>query len=167
MPSGYRFTNRFWIYVIGHDDGRQKVGFSNNPANRARVLKVTGQPQFKVHYQHEVPPDDVRFIEQLAHHILQDKALGAEWFDVTPAGAKQAVVSAVARYADGERAPGRDPRLVRNIPVRVLISAEDAERITNFRAQAPGIPSRSEAIRILVAEALDARERKPKTGAGE
>ena len=161
MPSGYRFTTRFWIYVLGHEDGPQKVGFSNDPDTRARTLKVAGRPHFIVHYRHEVPPHDVRFIEQLAHHLLEDKALGREWFDVTPDEAARAVASAVERYAAGERAPGRDPSTLCNIPVRVLVSAEEAERITEFRARTPGIPTRSEAIRMLVLEALDAREKSP------
>jgi len=44
----------------------------------------------------------------------------------------------------------------------MVVSRAFAERIDAFRAQEPSVPNRSEAIRILVNEALAAREAKLK-----
>lgn len=43
----------------------------------------------------------------------------------------------------------------------MVVTKAFADRLDAFRAQEPGLPNRSEAIRILVNEALEARSRKP------
>lgn len=159
MPSGYRFTNRFWVYVIGHETGRQKVGFSNDPATRARALKVTGQPQFQVHFKHEVAPEDVRGIEKLAHHLLDAKALGREWFDVAPGEAIHAVASAVERYTAGERAPERDPETLVRKSRSIVLSASLVNEIYDWIKRQPGpVMSFSKAVRIITERAIEAEE---------
>ncbi|TXN22078.1 GIY-YIG nuclease family protein [Methylobacterium sp. WL19] len=156
MFDDTRLSGRYWIYVIGHDRGRQKVGFSNCPPVRARALKETGKPQFKVHYQHEVPSDDVRGVEQLAHYILEDRALGREWFDVTPDEAKDAVASAAERYAAGERAPGRDPDTLCNLQRSVVLPVTVVDDIYEWIKRQPGpAMSFSRAVRTLTLRAIE------------
>lgn len=56
------------------------------------------------------------------------------------------------------------PRKLKDGPADVrlpmVVSQAFADRLDAFRAKEPGIPNRSEAIRILVGEALDARDAK-------
>lgn len=144
-----------FVYVIGHDTGPQKVGFSYNPEKRARVLKVAGEPHYKVHYAHPVESNVVREIESLAHWLLDDHALGRERFDVTPAVAAQAVQDAVTWHAAGQRAPGRDPATLCNITRTVTLSHELWEAVENWRRTRRPIPSLSKAIRTIVDEQLD------------
>jgi len=65
------------------------------------------------------------------------------------------------------RISGGMPRKLKDGPADVrlpmVVSQAFADRLDAFRAKEPGVPNRSEAIRLLVSEALDARERqKPK-----
>jgi len=159
MFEDTRLSGRYWIYVIGHDTGPQKVGFSNCPAIRAKALKVKGQPQFLVHYQHEVAPDDVRGVEALAHHLLDAKALGKERFDVTPGEAIHAVADATERYAAGERAPERTDLLTERI--NLVCGVSFVEMVNDWRRTQRPIPSWGKAVRDLVDRALDARDAKP------
>ncbi len=149
----------FYVYVIGHDSGPQKVGYSGDPAYRAWCLKVARKPHFSVHYQLEICAQDVIGVEVLAHWLLRDSALGKEWFNVTPKQAAGAIDRAAAMYARGERAPPRSDLMV--VPIATSFPVELLDRLTAFRAKEPGLPNRSEAIRILVNEALEARSRKP------
>lgn len=65
------------------------------------------------------------------------------------------------------QAIGGMPKKLKDGPADVrlpmVVSQAFADRLDAFRAKEPGVPNRSEAIRILVNEALEARERtKPK-----
>jgi len=152
-----------YVYVIGHDDGPQKIGISNHPPTRAKALKVAGEPHYLVHFATLVPADDALGIEGLAHWILRDVALGRERFAVTPAQAEATVVDAVARYGVGERVPPREDLMDQRVAVMMPRSLLD--RIEDWRAGQPKIPSWSNAVRMLVDRAIEAeaRERtKPK-----
>ncbi|MGU3286417.1 hypothetical protein [Methylobacterium mesophilicum] len=64
--------------------------------------------------------------------------------------------------AEGQ-ATGSMPKQLKDGPAKVrlpmVVSEAFAERLDAFRSREPGVPNRSEAIRILVNEALEARER--------
>ena len=66
-----------------------------------------------------------------------------------------------------ERKPGRMPKRLKDgkaeVRLPMVVSRAFVERLDAFRAQEPGLPNRSEAIRILVNEALDARQPTPST----
>lgn len=145
-----------FVYVIGHDTGPQKVGFSYNPEKRARVLKVAGEPHYKVHYAHPVESDVVREIEALAHWLLDEHALGRERFDVTPDVAAQAVKDAVAWHAAGQRAPGRDPATLCNVYKTVSLPPEAWAFVEKWRRSQQGpVMSLSKAVRTIVDGQLD------------
>lgn len=161
MPETYSPAGFLYVYVIGHDEGPQKIGISNSPPTRAKALKVAGRPHYTVHASALVHEADALGIERLAHWILRDEALGYERFSVTPATAEATVVDAIFRYADGERVPPRTDLMTRR--VQLMVSQSFADAVEDWRAGQVPIPSWSEAVRILVDEALDARERtKPK-----
>lgn len=148
---------RSFVYVIGRDDGPQKVGFSQFPNARAKGLKPTGKPHLKVHAHVAVMADVVREIEALAHWLLRDHALGGELFDVTPERAAQAIAEAAERHAAGQRAPKPDTGRY-----QVAVPQAWIERLDEWRAQQRPVLTKAEAVRQLVTEALDAREKPQK-----
>ena len=145
-----------FVYVIGQEHGPQKVGFSQFPDARLKWLMATRGGSLRVHARIAVMADIVREVEALAHWLLCDRALGGEMFDVSPSEAAQAIVEAAERYADGQRAPSG-----RTDDGRVNVPAPEAwiERLDVWRVAQRPIASRAEAVRKLVTEALDARER--------
>jgi hypothetical protein len=91
-----------YVYVIGANDGPQKVGFSTNPAIRCRSF---GVGRYKVHHAHEVYTRDARAIERYAHCLLYEHHFRGEWFNVSPWDARVAIVDAVLAILRGEKAP--------------------------------------------------------------
>jgi len=165
MPEPEALTGLLYVYVIGHDEGPQKIGISNHPPTRAKALKVTGQPQYKVHFATLVPEADALGVERLAHWILRDAALGRERFDVSIAQAIQTVENAAARHAAGERAPPRDDLMSER--VQLMVSASFVNDVEEWRKLQPGkLMTWSGALRRIVEERIAAdrpRERtKPK-----
>lgn len=61
-----------------------------------------------------------------------------------------------------ERSTGGMPKRLKDgkadVRLPMVVSQAFADRLDAFRKEEPGLPNRSEAIRILVSEALDARE---------
>jgi hypothetical protein len=146
-----------FVYVIGQEHGPQKVGFSQFPDARVKGLKATKGGSLRVHARIAVMADIVREVEALAHWLLRDHALGGEMFDVSREDAARAIAEAAERHADGQRAPS-----TRADEGRVNVPAPEAwiERLDVWRVAQRPIASRAEAVRKLVSEALDAREKK-------
>lgn len=70
-----------------------------------------------------------------------------------------------ALWATEGQAIGGMPKKLKDGPADVrlpmVVTQAFVDRLDAFRGAEPGVPNRSEAIRILVNEALDARSRKP------
>ena len=66
-----------------------------------------------------------------------------------------AAADEMTRAADAMPKAGEDGKATVRLPM--VVSEAFAARLDAFRAQEPGLPNRSEAIRILVNEALTAR----------
>lgn len=151
-------TDVSFVYVIGHDSGPQKVGYSISPSYRATTLKVAGQPHFTVHYRAEVRKDEARGVEALAHHYLAASALGSERFDVTPAVAWEAIQRAVEQYREGVRAPKisrkpDDEKCTQRLGI--ILTKSLVERIDDLRRIQRPIPSFGSMVKQLVSEQLD------------
>lgn len=72
-----------------------------------------------------------------------------------------AAVSEVTQATDDMPKASDEGKATVRLPM--VVTEAFAARLDAFRAQEPGLPNRSEAIRILVTEALAAREKlKPK-----
>jgi hypothetical protein len=74
------FSRRQFIYVIGADDGRWKIGVSHQPKSRLRELQ-TGHPgllriAFVANSNHKRPSA----VEAFAHNLLRDCRRVGEWF---------------------------------------------------------------------------------------
>lgn len=105
--------------------------------------------QLFVHFSAPINPDDAYGIERLAHWQLKHHSLGHEWFCVSTEAAIENVESAIVAYRAGSRAPLAD-----SVTVSILIPTSTAHFIDEWRRKQAKIPSRSEAIRHLVDEAL-------------
>ena len=87
-----------FIYVIGSDENRQKIGFSKDVNKRLKTLQ-TGNPQvLKIHYFEEVPDDRARKLERKLHKELNHLRLKGEWFDISPNDAKLMLQFMVIRW---------------------------------------------------------------------
>lgn len=161
------------IYVATAERG-VKVGYSNNHLSRFKqIASEIGQP-VALSFVTE-PVDDAAAVERLAHWYLRDQHIGGEWFSCDAGEAWDAVNRAIEGVARGETAERRvgnstpfaelkDVRLGFDLPAEMVAAVDE------WRRWQPRIPSRGEAIRRLVASAIDAddrRERKPRSDGGK
>lgn len=147
-----------FVYVIGHDIGPQKIGFTDDLAYRLKCLqRQEGSRALAVFKAYEVPSAEALKAERMAHWLLRDKMVRSEWFDVTPQEAAAAVEKAVARdYTATDAVPPVQPR------GRVLWPEHAMGRFpkgTFARIEAlVGSSDRSDFFREAVAEKLERAE---------
>lgn len=73
-----------YLYVIGNNTNRQKIGFSKDVDKRLKTLQ-TGNPDIlNIHHKIECSEDKTRPLEKKIHTELGYKRLKGEWFDMTP-----------------------------------------------------------------------------------
>jgi hypothetical protein len=125
MPGPLTETGARYLYVIGHDTGLQKIGFSFSPQARARQLRRPGEAPFAVHHQVKVLVEHAHGAEALAHWLLRDQTMGGELFDVSPQQAALAINEAAIRYAQGQRAPDRKEAHNQSINLTVSLPVLD------------------------------------------
>lgn len=79
-PSTYDRRESMWVYVI-HDDGRCKVGVSNNPGARLKQLTAGNARPVECAWSFYLPSRPLALaVEREVHRLLADKTLGREWF---------------------------------------------------------------------------------------
>lgn len=148
-----------FVYVIGEDEGPQKVGMSISPEARRRTL---GR-RFRVHHTVPVAKMEARKVEQFAHFLLRDAHEKNEWFNVDPSAALDAINEARDAVRRGEEPPFnfRNPNPMTE---RLVIGCDGTfiEAIDNWRRDKRPIPNRSEAIRTIVQIALEEAKLWPK-----
>lgn len=150
------------VYVIGHDVGPQKVGFTHDLSFRLKCLqRQEGNKTLAVFTSYEVPYNQALRAERMAHWLLRDKMVRTEWFDVTPEEAAEAVRKATSYdYGATDAIPPIEPRGRVLYPEHVMarLPKGTRERI----AAVTGSADRADFIRQAVAEKLtreeDARE---------
>ena len=89
-----------FIYVIGADDGPQKIGFSNDVDRRLGTLQTGNPRKLKIHYIVEVPEDQVRLVESQIHKENRRRKVSGEWFDLTPEEAIAEVDYGLIRWSE-------------------------------------------------------------------
>lgn len=95
-----------YVYIIGHEDGPQKIGISKDPEFRQTTLGVEGCRKMACQCCLEgFSRQMARRIERHAHMILSDRHLYGEWFDVTVDEAQQAISTAVESAQAGDPLP--------------------------------------------------------------
>ena len=89
-----------FIYVIGNDTNKQKIGFSKDVHKRLKSLQ-TGNPEpLKIHHFEEVPDTRARILERKLHKELGYIRLNGEWFDMSPIDAKRMLQFMMIRWLD-------------------------------------------------------------------
>jgi len=103
MKSGMAQT---FVYVIGAEDGAQKIGVSNRPEARLIDLQTACPMVLKIHGVSACQDEaHARAVERLAHRILHRSRRRGEWFDVTPARALEVVRIASTELPNGAEDP--------------------------------------------------------------
>lgn len=73
-----------YIYAIGTDEDRQKIGFSSDPQMRLKTLQ-TGNPEpLHLHYQFPIEESMAAKYEKYVHHQHSHLRAKGEWFRMTP-----------------------------------------------------------------------------------
>lgn len=93
-----------FIYVIGPNEGAQKIGLSGDVEKRLSTLQTGSPVELFVHHKEPIDTKQVRKLEKKIHVELNHKRARGEWFDLTPTEAKEFVVFFAIRY-------GEDPLL--------------------------------------------------------
>ena len=75
----YRIKRIFtvqYIYVIGPEDGPQKIGITNNLKHRLKAIQTGNPEKLYVHHFEEVDPKKVRKLEKKIHSEGGKSCLG-------------------------------------------------------------------------------------------
>lgn len=146
------------VYVIGSNDGPQKVGIAFNPKDRFIQVPKQGIG-CEIKYTKECLSRDIAVaVERHAHFLLKDKSKGKEWFGVSIEAAILAVNEAFEAVSLGEAINKPKPRETRIV---VLLSDKEANDFDTLMF-ANRIRSRSEAVRALILEAIEKNRLPPK-----
>lgn len=89
-----------YLYVIGTEGRKQKIGFSKNVAKRLTELQTGNSEKLYIHHTEEVPQDRVRLLERKIHKELSYKRIQGEWFELTSDEAKHVLMFALIRWLD-------------------------------------------------------------------
>lgn len=78
-----------YLYVIGNDSNRQKIGFSKDVEKRLISLQTGNPDKLRIHHKIECPHDRTRLLEKKIHLELSYKKLKGEWFGMSPQEASE------------------------------------------------------------------------------
>jgi predicted GIY-YIG superfamily endonuclease len=88
-----------YIYVIGIENGHQKIGISANPNKRLKTLQTSNANKLILNYTIQVESrEKALIIESLIHKQLKYNRLSGEWFDITKETAIGTVDYAIIMY---------------------------------------------------------------------
>ena len=130
-----------FIYVIGPQQGLQKVGLATDPQSRLATLQTASPFDLVMHGAVAVPFREAHSVERRAHRLLARFRVRNEWFETTPAEAVAAIHFASAPVAGSStRAP--DPALIWPSPSTWRIRKNDP-------AAFPPVPLGPEALPLF------------------
>lgn len=89
-----------FIYVIGNQTNRQKIGFSKDVQKRLSSIQTGNPEKLFLHHYVEVPKDRVRLLEKKIHTEMSYKRISGEWFNMTPEEAKLFLDFSVIRWLE-------------------------------------------------------------------
>lgn len=89
-----------YIYVIGNNENRQKIGFAKDPQRRLKALQTGNPDKLYLHHCVEIPVEKVRIMENKIHTEISYKRIKGEWFNLTANEAKLVLDHAVIRWLD-------------------------------------------------------------------
>lgn len=89
-----------YIYVIGNNENRQKIGFAKDPNRRLKTLQTGNPDKLYLHHYVEIPDEKVRIMENKIHTEISYKRITGEWFNISAEDAKLVLDHAVIRWLD-------------------------------------------------------------------
>jgi predicted GIY-YIG superfamily endonuclease len=89
-----------FIYVIGNQTNRQKIGFSKDVFKRLKTLQTGNPDKLILHHYVSVPENRVRILESKIHSELGYKRLSGEWFNMSPDEATSFLDFSVIRWLE-------------------------------------------------------------------
>jgi hypothetical protein len=107
-----------YVYVIGAEDGPQKIGVAIDPQERCRMFQTANHVLLKISLSIPVSRNQARYVERYAHWLLEDKHVRGEWFDVSPDEARQVIETAAKAIREGKRVPSGNERKATPVSVR-------------------------------------------------
>lgn len=147
------------IYVVSSTPGPIKIGIAKMPRRRFGALQTSSAVPLSLAFVAEC--DAAEKIERRAHQMLSSSRTRGEWFSVTAAAAIDAVMAAAAElgYEIRPQSVARKARRAGSSPtIGVRVHDKLTSRIDEWRSRQRPIPSRPEAIRLLVDQALKGRK---------
>lgn len=90
-----------YVYVIGADDGPQKIGVANDPKGRLSIFQVGNPTTLVISAAEPVTREQAFAVEHYAHQLLKERRVRGEWFDVSPIEAIDAVRLAIDAVVNG------------------------------------------------------------------
>lgn len=94
-------TDEVFVYVIGPNNGPQKIGFAKNVRLRLETLQVGCPFDLCIHHAESTPNElTARRIEKMAHRLLKSSRQRGEWFNVSPTLATETVRASRGQPAD-------------------------------------------------------------------
>lgn len=89
-----KLSEQAFVYVIGSEDGPQKIGIAGDAKRRLGLLQVGNPASLKIFAEIPAMRAEAFIVERKAHDSLKDKHIRGEWFDVLPDDAVAAVKAA-------------------------------------------------------------------------
>lgn len=92
-----------WLYVAIGDDGVLKVGSSDDPQHRMKLLRVERRQRFSICRTWHRPKADARLVEFIAHSLLRPHCcLGREFYQASVETLYDAVELAIRKAESGD-----------------------------------------------------------------
>ena len=149
------------IYVIRSASGPVKIGIASIPRRRLSGLRTGSAVHLFMDYAMEVHDGDAAKVEKRAHEILHKHRLNGEWFGVESSYALSAVLQSARELGFRlvhDTSVSDIPNRAGSPPNDKIFQMRTSEAfltlLDNWRRSQPEIPSRAEAVRILVERAI-------------
>lgn len=81
-----------YIYAIGNNTNKTKIGISANPNKRLSQLQTGNPESLHIYYTFAINESTAHKFEKAAHHDIAHKRLKGEWFNLTPDEAKSFMI---------------------------------------------------------------------------
>lgn len=72
-----------YLYLIGSENGPNKVGYASNLEKRFSQLQSATHDRLHVKVKERIDGDVVRAMERACHHLLKKYKIRGEWYNVT------------------------------------------------------------------------------------
>lgn len=92
-----------YVYVIGTDDGPQKIGIANDPKSRMAMLQIGNHASLVLSLAVPGTRIEALDVELYAHWLLRNFRVRGEWFNVSPDEAMKAVSEALEAVRSGKK----------------------------------------------------------------